>query len=269
MARSNKDSAAVRILRSVGLVCALHGQLPRAGATTVVVIRTPEEIVIAADSAVTVRFNSQSATSKSGCKIFEVDAKLFFSVSGLVTDGLTGFNIPRIVMSSSLGSGSVAEKLARVEREVEKAVVGELPHMRERDPAGYEKLIRSAGAVTVLLAGIDAGVPVVTSFSLGLSASATGVIETSKLQESCPGNCPSGVRAFWLGEGDAIQRLRARGGLPALGMPELARFLVQTEIDAGAPGVAAPVDVLRILPGGPIWVEKKQGCPVTMAADMK
>jgi hypothetical protein len=124
-----------------------------------------------------------------------------------------------------------------------------------------------------MLAGIESGVPVTTSFSLGLAESSKGSpkgqIDTSILRDSCPGNCDSGARVFWFGETGAIERLRAAGRMPTLGMPELARYLVQTEIDAGAPRVGGPVDVLRILPGGQVWVQKKPGCPVTMTAGVK
>lgn len=103
--------------------------------------------------------------------------------------------------------------------------------------------------------------------SLGLERSADGTIEITILRDSCPGNCPNGVRAFWFGEGDAIERLRTTGGMPKLGMPELVRYLVQVEIDAHAQSVAGPVDVLRILPDGPIWVQRKRSCPAAVPVE--
>lgn len=264
-----KTIAAMRVIRSVGLLCVLRLHMTPAEATTVVIIRTPQEVVIAADSAATIRGGGLSATRRTVCKIYQADTSLFFAVSGLVNDPQTGFDIPTIVASSSREGDSVAAKLARVEREVQTAVLRELPNVKERDPAGYAKLINSKGAVTVALVGVDAGAPVATSFSLGLALSPKGAIETTIIRDSCPGNCPSGVRAFWFGEGDAIDRLRAAGGLPELDMPALARYLFQVEIDAGAPSVGGPVDVLRILPGGPIWVQKKPDCPVTMKVGAK
>jgi hypothetical protein len=262
----------MRIIRRLLVLCVLHWHLPQAAATTIVVIRTPQEVVIAADSAATFQGDGRPAGTETVCKIYQVNAGLFFAVSGLVSDSRTGFSIPQIVASGS-ATGSMAERIARVERAVQAAVLREIPRVKERDPAGYATLIGSKGAVTVMLAGIDSGVPVATSFSLGLAesrkGSPKGSIETSILRDSCPGNCASGVRVFWFGESGAIERLRAAGRMPALGMPELARFLVQTEIDAGAPRVGGPVDVLRILPGGLVWVQKKPGCPVTMTAGVK
>jgi hypothetical protein len=254
--------------RWVGLLCVLHWHLPQAMGTTIVVIRTPQEVVIAADSAATFQGDGRPVATGTVCKIYRVNDSLFFAVSGLVNDSRTGFSIPEIVASGSAG-GSIAEKLATMERAVQGAVLRELPRVKERDPAGYATLMGSKGAVTVTLGGIDAGAPIVTGFSLGLAASPNGSIETNILRDSCPGNCASGVRVFWFGEVAAVERLRASGRLPALAMPELARYLVQAEIDAGAPGVGGPVDVLRILPSGPVWLQKKQGCPVTMTVGTK
>jgi hypothetical protein len=270
MGRIRIAIAAVRVMRLVGVLCILRLYATPAGATTVVIIRTPQEVVIAADSAAAIHGDGLSATTQTVCKIYEVDgAGLFFAVSGLVNDPQTGFNVPRLVASAIGNSESMGTRLAEVERTVQAAVLRELPQVKQRDPAEYAKLIDSKGAVTVAVAGIDAGVPATASFSLGFAVSPKGEIEPSTIRESCPGNCPSGVRAFWFGEGGAIERLRAAGGLPQLGTPELARYLVQVEIDAGAPDVSGPVDVVRILPSGPVWVQKKPGCPVMLTAGAK
>jgi hypothetical protein len=252
-------------MRSVVLFCVLHLYATQAKATTIVIIRTPQEVVIAADSAATIRGDGLPATTRTVCKIYQLAGdRLFFAASGLMNDPQTGFNIPGIVASASQYGDSMSTRLAAVESEVQAAVLRELPRVKERDPAEYAKLINSKGAVTVVFAGIEAGAPAAAGFSLGLAVSPRGAIEPSIIRDSCPGNCPSGVRAFWFGEGGAIERLRATGEMPKLGMPELARYLVQVEIDAGASDVGGPVDVLRILPGGPVWVQRKPGCPVTL-----
>jgi hypothetical protein len=219
---------------------------------------------MAADSAGTIQGDGRSASTESVCKIYQVNSELFFAVSGLVSDAQSGFSIPRIVESDARGKGTINERLAKLEPEVTDAVLGELPQVKQRDQPGYQRLIGAKGVVTVMLAGIDGGIPVAAGFALGLGASADGGIEPRIVRDSCPGNCPSGVRAFYFGEGGEIDRLRASGGLPALGMPELARYMVHAEIDAHMPRVAAPIDVLRITPTGPVWVQRKQICPANI-----
>src|ERR1700693_1198220 len=149
--------AAMRI-RSVGLLCGMHLHMTQAQATTVVIIRTPQEVVIAVDSAATIRGNGLPATKQTVCKIYQADTSLFFAVSGLVNDPQTRFNTPKIVASGCRDGDSMAAKLARVEREVKTAILRELPHVKERDPGEYAKLLNSKGAVTIALVGIDAGV---------------------------------------------------------------------------------------------------------------
>jgi hypothetical protein len=42
---------------------------------------------------------------------------------------------------------------------------------------------------------------------------------------------------------------------------ELARKLVQLEIDNKSGGVAGPIDVLAVTAAGPSWINKKSNCP--------
>jgi hypothetical protein len=85
------------VLVWMGLFSAAIGLPEKAAATTIVVIRTPSEVVIAADSLATIRADAGSSSTESVCKIYQLNSKLFFAVSGLVNDGLTGFSIPDVV----------------------------------------------------------------------------------------------------------------------------------------------------------------------------
>ena len=69
---------------SAGLLL-LAGCLKIASATTIVAIRTPDEVVIAADSAATIQGDGRPRTTGAVRKIYEVDASLFFAVSDLVS----------------------------------------------------------------------------------------------------------------------------------------------------------------------------------------
>jgi len=250
-------------MRKIAMLWALWAYVTAAHGTTIVVIRTPEEVVIAADSTSTIQGDGLTPGTATVCKIYEVDNLLFFAISGLANDARSGFSIPQIVATDARAGGSISARLARMERDVTEALLGELPKLKGRDPGGYEKLVRAKGAVTVMLAGMDDGSPMATSFSIGLTRSDKGLIETNVTRESCPGNCTNGVRAFWFGEGGEIERLIHSGGLPQGSMAELAEHLVEAEISAHAPNVGGPVDVLRIRADGPVWVHRKPGCPAT------
>ena len=109
----------------------LAGCLKIAGATTVVAIRTPAEA--------TLQGHGRSRLTGTVRKIHEVDASLFFAVSGLVSDPASGFNIPEIVMSASKAADSSAREVAAVEREAQTAVLGELPHLKKNDSSGIPR----------------------------------------------------------------------------------------------------------------------------------
>jgi hypothetical protein len=236
-------------------------------ASNIAVIRTAEEVVIASDSSGVIQGDGLSPAKESVCKIYRVDDQLFFAVSGLVNDARSGYSVPATVATGSYGGGTISEKRDRIERAVSPALLHEVGELKQRDPQGYDKLTKSGGAVSVILIGIEDGIPIAVSFSLGLGSASDGILRTIVTRDSCPGNCPSGVRAFSIGPSTAVEAIRRGRGLPALAMPELAEFMVQAEIDAGTDGVSGPVDVLRLTPSGPVWIRKKATCPATASTD--
>jgi len=255
-----------RSFRSSALV-GLGLLLNPAQASNIAVIRTTQEVVIAADSAGVIQGDGLAATKESVCKIYRIDDALFFAVSGLVNDPRSGYRVPVLVDANSRGRGTISEKLENVERVVSPALLREAGEVKSRDPEGYGRLVDSKGALSVIMIGIENGIPSATSFSIGLTRTSDGTIQTTVVHDSCPGNCPSGVRAFSIGASPAIDAVRRRGGLPSLSMADLADYMVQAEIDAGTVGVAGPVDVLRLTTTGPIWVRQKASCPASIATD--
>jgi hypothetical protein len=232
------------------------------GATTIVVVRTPDEIAIAADSQGTFQGNNLPINRRTVCKVYQGADGVFFAVAGLVNDPSTGFNVPELVTRESRIGKTMSEKLRRVEDALKAALLAEIPHIKDRDPDGYRRLVGDKGAITVMFAGVEARSPIATGVSVGLAFSPEGSISIDVMRDSCPGNCPNGTKIFWLGEADIIEHTIADRRIPSLGPSDLAKFLVQLEIDSGLPGVGGPIDLLRILPGGTQWIQQKPGCPI-------
>jgi len=238
-------------------------------ASNIAVIRTAQEIVIAADSAGVIQGDGSSPSKESVCKIFRIDDALFFAVSGLVNDSRSGYSVAALVGANAHGRETISAKLDKIERVVSPALLHEVAEVKIRDPQGYDRLINAKGAVSVVLAGMENGIPAATTVSIGLTRSSDGTLQTTAIRDSCPGNCQSGVRAFSIGASTAIDALRMKGGLPSLAMPDLAEYMVQAEIDAGTGGVSGPVDVLRLTPSAPVWVRKKASCPAAAAPESR
>jgi hypothetical protein len=75
-------------------------QIGSAAATTIVMIRTPNEVVIAADSEGTFEGNAEPKRAESVCKIYQV-GEHFFGVAGLVHDPVTKYSVARSSQRSS------------------------------------------------------------------------------------------------------------------------------------------------------------------------
>jgi hypothetical protein len=230
--------------------------------TTIVEIRTPDEVVIAADSLGTFESNSSSATQKPVCKIRRA-GNFYFAVAGIVNDPDHDFDIQKLVGRGLAESTRTEEALKLVEDSLAPAVLAELPPLKDHDPAGYAKLIKGKRAVSIVVATIDRGVPIAEGISVGLSFSPSGSVQTETSHIVCPGDCPNGIEFIKAGEARAIDDYLAAGGVRMVAR-DLAEFLVQLEIDAGAPGARGPIDVLQLRRTGQPLIQSKPDCLLSL-----
>jgi hypothetical protein len=241
-------------------VLLVWGQPFAVQATTIVAIRTPAGVTFAADSAGTFRGHGSPESIRPVCKIYQ-DGQAFFAVAGLVHDPPTNFSVPKIVVRSTQGAKSIQERGTRFGAQIQRDIASEIQRLKASDPAGYKKLTTEPGAVTVIFGGVEKGIPVVNGVSIDLSLARDGTIQTTLKHDNCPGNCPNGVRMFYAGQTEHIERALHSGAVPSVRPPDIARFLVQLEIDARSPGVGGPIDILDISSGGPRWAQRKETCP--------
>jgi len=235
--------------------------LPAAHATTIVGIRTPAQVVIAADSMSTLRGN-RIETPQLVCKIFTVQGT-GFAVSGL-TKGIPGdFDAERVIAEILRQRNPISEAVNNITERLTNTLGSYLEQLKQRDPSSYAKLLRGEnGFITsTLLAAYEGGQPVAIGVEFFGSEDSAGHIKIVASRVSCPGDCPNNIMFFFLGERQPIDRYIAEHGeehlLPAVsGAP----FLVQLVIDKGSKGVGPPVDVLVIDKNGESWSARKEGC---------
>jgi hypothetical protein len=97
--------------------------------------------------------------------------------------------------------------------------------------------------------------------SFKASQDPAGNISVSTSRLTCPGDCPSGVLAFYLGNWRLIGHYTSEHAQHLTMAPAAAaRFLVQLVIDARVPGVGPPIDVLVISKSGMSWQALKEEC---------
>jgi hypothetical protein len=252
-----------RTLRSLVIACAVFTLgISTAGATTIVGIRTPDEIVIAADSMGTFRGGGGPDSTKPVCKVFTVQ-DVGFAISGLTKGPIHGLNAEILVADAISRRQSISQVADAIENELSRVIRHELERQKQDELDLFSKSVAGEdGYVTSVLLGVlEGGVPVAVGIGFKASQGAAGRVTVGTSRLMCPGDCPSGVFTFFLGERGPIDNYTKSHG-KNMSMPPApgARFLVQVVIDAGVPTVSAPIDVLTISKQGVSWSAVKNGC---------
>jgi hypothetical protein len=245
---------------SIALVIMALGA-PVAEATIIIGIRTPDEVVIAADSMGTFQ-GFYPETTGPVCKVFTVGG-VGFAVGGLAKSPRGGFDAAAVVARALSGRRSLFQAVAAIEGELRIHIAQELERQRHEDPKFFAKTVEGedGSVASVLLGALEGDVPVAIAVGFKASYDPAGRISVSTSRLTCPGDCPSGVLTFYLGNRSPIAHYTGEHAQP-LEMPPVAaaRFLAQLVIDARVPGVGPPIDVLVITKSGISWQALKEEC---------
>lgn len=230
-------------------------------ATTIVVARTANEIVIGADSKVTDAFGTD--LKKQRCKIAQV-GNLFVAFEGFETDRRTGFNVQEIAVQALKlkAKATAAEKISILTGALVSRLFDELPSVQRNEPDAYR--IKFAGGrvfLRVLVAGFERGQPLIFVRDFRAVQAGTNRIGITVLPDDCLANCQGGVVTRFLGETAAIEGLpEETSGFWQEGLIAGVRSLIETQIAARSEYVGPPIDILRITPRGAEWVQRKAEC---------
>jgi hypothetical protein len=229
-----------------------------ADATSIVLVRTPVLIVIAADSKPTYKGRPEASTV---CKIYRSD-DVYFAIAGLEHDSGRGFYPKDLVAAGVKASEGFETRVARAEEFLSSNFLLEMERLEAEDPDQYKFAIAGAGPqLTVAFAQMEKGVPYFAVRGFQYYDSPSPRVERSRAD--CPGReCPNGeVRIEYLGESRAIQRYLANG-VEQTDAAAFARKLVELEIQDSPFDVGPPIALLRIDASGPTWISNDGGCPV-------
>lgn len=238
-------------------------------ATSIVAIRSPDSVVIAADSLLTMHNGAGKDSTRSECKIFQC-GNIFYSFSGFYKEPARGFDIVSII-SDTLGQGesfSIAADMAAMA--VADGMKDEVRKLRKESPVLYDKYFeaKTGPLLQILFATYEDGVPKVTVYDIKKTAGPYADIELSYDRKSCPGDCnDKGTVAYFLTNMRPIEDYMKKEQLKSMPPEKTARFFVDLVIKAHTPDTGPPVDVLRIDGNGAAWVEHKAGCPDIVKQD--
>ncbi|MGB7629746.1 MAG: hypothetical protein WBM29_01540 [Candidatus Deferrimicrobium sp.] len=235
--------------------------LPVAHATTIAGIRTPAQVVIAADSLGTAR-GYRIETTRPVCKIFTMKDTAF-AIAGLVKDPAWNFDVENLAALSLQRRNRIAEAADDLTERLTGMLGSYLERLKKRNPFLYGKLLeeQDGNISSILLAAYEEDQPVAIGMAFRASEEAGGRVRVTATRVTCPGDCPDGVMYFFLGERRPIDRYIADHGRDRL-VPASsgAPFLVQLVIDGGSNLVGPPIDVVVIDRQGVSWTARKEGC---------
>ena len=226
--------------------------------TSALVIRTPEHVVLAADS-----LGLQGEMRGQTCKIKHVGG-IYSVAAGLARDDKTKFDIYRIIRKASVGKNTAEEAASAFVRPAREGLRIALEQLRRDAPSFYYNptsgLKQAAEPLQVIFASVwhhD------TSFVLvyfTIDNDERVILVTPHIVK-CPGDeCLGGRRGVELIGENAVAR--TINPLPNESDVQFAQRLIESEIKASPITVGPPVDIL-LMPSlaGPTWMRNDKKCP--------
>jgi hypothetical protein len=230
----------------------LHG-------TAIAAVRTPEEIVVAADSRM-VDVNDKPVTGFF-CKIRQGD-HVFFAVHGIVVDAAGGYNVFSILAKAGRIDGSISRKIHVFESMIRLPLERVLQRAKLQEPGAFQKDFVATPPLGVLFFGIENHVLVFHHLLFRVSNSTGKNISLKVEQLDCPGSgCPAGISAVFVGPSKKLKTFqRDHREFWNEDLVSVVKDFVQTEIASNLPSVGPPIDIIRITESGVEWVQHKTEC---------
>jgi hypothetical protein len=229
----------------------LHG-------TSIVGIRTSDEIVVAADSK---GVWNKTPNPESVCKIIRID-NLFFAHAGLLIERDTRFS-PELIFLQTFKRGNSATALVKqFEENILSPLTQAMESIKQTDEKVFNQQFNGQAAVATLFFGLEGDNLIFFMRDFIPFISPSGQISIRIERKNCPGSdCPTGIAAAYLGEKDAIKEvLKTNPKFWKIGLVEGASRLVELEIAAKPDTVGLPIDIVYINRTGVNWLQRKPEC---------
>jgi len=243
-------------------------------ATAIALIRTPDEIVAAADSKQTIDVLLPGFVStRDVCKIHKMRDHFYFAVAGYrgMVDPLTGkavdtplggiTTVEQAVLRSHKADRSIRDNVDLFRRSIASFLVKNLGERQRNNPEYFKRNFSILSKSDVVFFGIEREVTVV--YHLQFRAQDQPQVKLVASSWMCPGDCqdPTLVPVF-LGERDAMETkyLAETRFNKDDGLPKNVEALVDAAIAANPKSVGGPIDILRITREKSSWITVKPEC---------
>ena len=232
-----------------GILCLLSLILPtEAWGTVAAMIRTDQQIVIAADS---MKVNSLRQPIGSVCKIVST-THLFSLPNGFVIGiGPRSYNAIAIAREVANESKGIEEIVRRFIDTIRSPLAANLQSVHETNPDLFQKVVLDEHPLGITFAGYEHGALVMSTLDF-LIKDHTATSFTLHIDGF---NCIPGKECYSLVAPQEFQErfLREHPGWPKGDTIAAARLFVQQAIDEHLPTVGPPLSLLVITPTGARW----------------
>ena len=249
-----KISTSILLILLMLPVCFAQVKSMRTG-SVIVVIRTPDEIAVAADSKVL----NTGGKAEQSCKLRLVNNTLF-AVTGISSIKESGYDVFDIAAAACKRGGPLGERVKYFESIITPALVEQMELMRRVWPERWESKYRgTTAALCIVFVGVEAGRPVVYRRCFKPDGAEGITVEVEATESAADGG--GGIVFLLAGHADAVaERLQSGGRVTADNLALLAARFVQIQIDSGDEGVGGPVDSASVTKDGFKWGSRKPQC---------
>jgi hypothetical protein len=215
-------------------------------ATTIVMIRTPTHIVVAADSLWSFQIGDQDLPPQIGCKVRRV-GNIYFTGSSTNVDGRQMEHLALQAMMASRSAAAAADRFVLASGKLAARTAA-----LEKDSV-IDRCWRRACAEAVFFS-IEEGVPTIVEIRFEQLGESRESLTLKPHKFSCPGHCPDRPRTVLLfGRKQYIDKVAQKKAKSLQSDENTARKLVEIEKDAEPRYVGGPIDVLTLDAEGSHW----------------
>jgi len=234
-----------------------------ASGTAIVAIRTPEMIVVAADSRAI--HKKDEPDPKPFCKIRKVN-DAFVTAYGLYDETGTGFDLWSIIWFSTIGHTKLSDKIRSFEVHVEAPLKSALERIRKEEPSEFKKRCIERPPLGVMFFGVEDETLKLVSCQYRvllplLSESPIGLMTTRR---DCPGlDCLDGNIGFLATHSESdLDEFRSsfNSEVRKGNVVDFARKFIQMAIDKDSVTFGPPIDIISVTKDGANWVQVKEEC---------
>lgn len=223
-------------------------------ATSIVILITPDYILMGADSKRMIIDNqANKTTNQSVCKIRNV-GPYCYALAGFVASRSTLFSADSIVRQELAKAKNYEAAVASITKAVRKGLRKELRYQKKFQPQAFQKMIDSKEhLLEIAILSVQNGAPHVQI--IGFEWSNEQKIVVKDYTAKCPGDCPNAQSQFYLlGEYSGMQAYLDKETKPADPV-DFIEDLITIQSRVTPTSVGAPINMVRYTTSGVEWIK--------------